>query len=342
VDEVTGLSSDPVSTEDVGWYLIEHDSAIGGVRRAAQGLATRLGFHPTRAAEIGLAITEAAGNQMKHAGGGTILLRACRSERGPGLSFVAIDAGPGIADVDAALVDGRSSAGTLGIGLGAIARLANSLDIHSAPGRGTVLSAEFGICDSPGPVRTAGLTRPMSGQDVCGDAHAARVDGLAVTVVLADGLGHGPLAAAASGAVVRAVLDAPFGPPPALLLAADRAARGTRGAAVAIAQFVDGEVRYAGIGNISGYLLGHGPRRGMISHAGIVGVNARPPRENRYPVEPGTVAVLHSDGVSDRAAIDPGAGLLRRSPIVVAAAVLREHGVRNDDACVVVVGPVAP
>lgn len=335
--------SDAVTIEDVAWFRVEHDSVVGAIRRAAVDLARKLGLEDVRASEIGIAATEVAGNQLKHAGGGTFLLRACRSRRGGGVGFVAADRGPGIPDVDAAMQDGHSTTGTLGIGLGAISRLATSCDVYSVPGRGTVVAATFGVCDlRTGVAATAGLTRPMTGQEVCGDTYAIRIDGPVVTVVLADGLGHGPLAATASQACVRGVIDAEFGPPGALLDAAHEAAKGTRGAAVAVAQVAgDGEIRFAGTGNVTGHLLDGEKRRGMVYHAGIVGVNARAARENAYPLDEHTVVLLHTDGVSDRLTLDVGEGLLRRSPLVVAAVVLRDSGTRNDDAGVVVIRPEA-
>src|SRR4029079_15517273 len=86
---------------------------------------------------------------------------------------VTIDAGPGVRDVSAALRDGHSKAGTLGIGLGAIQRLADFADLYSRPGHGTSLVARF--CASP-PVsqpRWAGLIRPITGETECGDDYGA-------------------------------------------------------------------------------------------------------------------------------------------------------------------------
>jgi hypothetical protein len=72
---------------------------------------------------------------------------------------------------------------------------------------------------------------------------------------------------------------------------------------------------------------------------GIVGGNARAPREFDYALDPDTVVVLHSDGVSEKIVLPAGGGLRRRIPMVIAATVLRDHGVRNDDAGVLVMRP---
>jgi hypothetical protein len=77
----------------------------------------------------------------------------------------------------------------------------------------------------------------------------------------------------------------------------------------------------------------------VMTHPGIVGVNARRLRETTYDLPASAVVVLHSDGVTDRMSLDGQPGLLRCSPVVIAAAVIRDFGVRNDDAGVVVLGP---
>ncbi|SCK62332.1 hypothetical protein YW7DRAFT_06580 [Streptomyces sp. AmelKG-E11A] len=53
------------------------------------------------------------------------MLRVVRTARQAGIKFLTLDNGPGM-DVAASMRDGRSTAGTLGIGLGMIARLAAS------------------------------------------------------------------------------------------------------------------------------------------------------------------------------------------------------------------------
>ena len=46
---------------------------------------------------------------------------------------------------------------------------------------------------------------------------------------------------------------------------------------------------------------------------------------------------MHSDGLADRWAFDDYPGLQRRSVQVISATILRDAGVRRDDACVLVV-----
>jgi len=96
-------------------------------------------------------------------------------------------------------------------------------------------------------------------------------------------------------------------------------------------------LRYAGLGNITGRITGDGTSRGLVSLPGIAGHQRRSVREYDYPLGAGALLVMHSDGVADRWQLDDYPGLLGHSPVVIAATVLRDAGVRRDDACVVVV-----
>lgn len=325
-----------VSVEDGTWFTVDHPSAVGGVRRAASAVALRLGLGEQRAAEAGLVVSELATNQCRHGGGGSMHVRVRRAGDEAVVEVLAVDAGPGMRDIAAAMRDGVSSGGTLGIGLGTLPRLASAWDAWTAPGRGTVVAAAFARHGRPAHLGApTGLVRAMTGQSVSGDAFATRTDDGVPSLLVADGLGHGPLAAAASSAAVRAFLDAPASPPAALVQRVHSALGGTRGAAVAVAQPAGATLRYAGLGNIAGAV--HGARtRGLVSHPGIAGSHGRALRETTYPLEPGDVVVMHSDGLTARWSLADYPGLAARSPLVVAGVLLRDHGVRRDDQCVAV------
>ena len=302
-------------------------------------LATRLQFPEARADQLALAVTEAASNLHKHASQGSMLLRIVRGEGKPGIEIVTIDAGPGFRDTDAALRDGHSTSGTLGIGLGAIRRLADFYDLYSVPGHGTTLVTRFWAEPHADAVPYAGLARPITGETECGDIFGAvEADGL-LTGVLCDGLGHGPLAASAAMEAVAAVLDDPVGEPAALLERAHRRMGHTRGGAVGIAQVAGPVIRFAGLGNITAVILANGSRRSMISVPGIAGHQARTIRQFDYPAAPGAVVILHSDGISARWAPTDLPGVAARDPLVVAAALLAHAGSRRDDAGVLVLKP---
>ncbi|AVH99970.1 MULTISPECIES: ATP-binding SpoIIE family protein phosphatase [Streptomyces] len=343
------VSGYEVEAEDVVWLRLDVAVAAAARREAAR-LARRVGMPTDRVAEIELAVTEAATNLEKHARDGALALRVVTLRGRAALELLSVDSGPGMADVGSALTDGVSGSGTLGVGMGAIARFAGVFDVHSLPGRGTALLARFWAGDGTDPFagtdepEVAGLTRPISGEEVCGDTWAARTehgpDGArAVTVMMCDGLGHGPLAALAGERARAAFRAGPHGSPQDVVRALHAELRGSRGAAITVvrADFSRGTVEHCGVGNISAFVVGGDRRSTLLSLPGIVGHQLPALRPFRTPLDRDAVLVLHSDGLSDRWSPADFPGLFTRRPAVVAAQLLGQAGVRRDDAGVVVV-----
>jgi hypothetical protein len=99
-----------------------------------------------------------------------------------------------------------------------------------------------------------------------------------------------------------------------------------------------GTVRYGGVGNIAGVLVGTGRSRGLPSDNGTVGVQMRSTLHStayEWP-EPGLL-VMHSDGLTGRWNLDNYPGLMPRHPAVIAAVLFKDFLRGRDDATVVVV-----
>lgn len=319
------------------WIRTEDPSAVGAVRRAAAELAREAGFDATRTGEVGVAVSEAVSNLVKHAVDGVVLLRP-HPEMARAVELVAIDSGPGIADLGQALRDGYSTTGTLGIGLGAIRRLASRLDAYSLPGRGSVLVAVFTPHGMPAPPqRCSGLCRPIGEEVVCGDAFAFVATEDSVIVTVCDGLGHGGAAAQASQQAVRIFLEQPHMSPAEILERVHRGLGQTRGGAVAVGLVRPGSVSFAGLGNVSGLIVTAEGKVAMTSQPGIAGHPGGLTQQYEYPLPQHAVVVFHSDGLSDRWEPTTFPGLLTHSPAVICATLLRDVGTRRDDACVVAV-----
>ncbi|MFG2087808.1 MULTISPECIES: ATP-binding protein [unclassified Spirillospora] len=347
MDPLTAAWTASPTADESRWFRAEEDSAAAGARREITALARRLGFAGERLGQVQLAATEAATNLVKHAERGEMLVRIVRSGTSAALEIVSIDHGPGIADLTRSRLGGYSTTGTLGLGLGSIERLADSSGLSSLPGVGTTLFARFrqpdavrGAARRPEPEPAfAGLTRPMDGERECGDAYAATAADGTVYAMLCDGLGHGPLAARAAQEAVRALRDTALPARPAEILGhVHHRLRPTRGAAVAVAVIEPdaGRVRFAGLGNIAGWILQPDRRTGMISVPGIAGTHTRF-REQVYELPPGAAVVMHSDGLTSRWDAAGLSTLAGRDPILTAATVLRDAGVRHDDRCVLAV-----
>lgn len=318
------------------WFRVVGPSTAAAARSAAAAMARRLGFPARRADELVVAVSEAASNLDKHARDGSLLIQACFDRDVAGIELVTIDVGPGIADVRAAARDGHSTAGSLGVGLGAIRRIADFAELFSMLGRGTALVARFWPEPRTPDLRCAGLIRPINGETESGDAFAALVAGDVLTGVLCDGLGHGPLAAAAAREALAAVLENPEGEPAALLRRAHERMGHTRGGAVAIAQAEGSVVRFAGLGNVAAWILSNDTRSGLPSVPGIAGHQARSIRQFEYSLPAGASIVLHSDGLSSRWDVRDLPGLAALDPLVISAALLAEAGAHRDDASVLV------
>jgi anti-sigma regulatory factor (Ser/Thr protein kinase) len=319
-------------------------SAVAEARRTVTALARRVGFDEAGAGRVALVVTELATNLVKHGGGGEVVARALEERSGPGLELLALDRGPGIENVAACLRDGFSTGGSPGTGLGAVARMSSLFQVYSAPGRGTAMLAQLRAPQDPTerpepPLDIGGVSVAKPGEEECGDAWTAehRADG--AVLLVADGLGHGPLAAAASREAVGALRRGRPRRPAAVVDDAHAALRATRGAAVAVAE-VDcerGLVRFAGIGNIGGTVLSDGGSRNLVSHNGIAGHNARAAQEFTYPWLPDAVLVLHSDGLASHWSVAAYPGLTGKHPTLIAGVLYRDFARRRDDVTVVVV-----
>ena len=325
-------------------FRVVEPSQASAVRFAARDLADRFGFVEADSYRIGIVATELATNLAKHAKAGEVLLRATRDAATPELELLAIDKGPGMLDVNAALADGQSTTGTNGIGLGAIRRMSDEFEIHSAVPHGTVILARVRPRGSngkpPQPFVVAGISVPMSGETECGDAWmlSKRPDGF--VAVIADGLGHGRFAAEAASAVLKtiAATQSHLGCA-AMLSAVHDSIRHTRGAAAAVAE-VDLDrrlLKFAGVGNISTAVMNNGTVRQAVSHNGTLGHEARLFREYTYPWPSQALLVMHSDGLISHWTLDRYPGLQRRHPAVIAGVLYRDFSRRRDDVTVVIV-----
>ncbi|MFC9284157.1 SpoIIE family protein phosphatase [Streptomyces collinus] len=337
-----------------------HDSTrVRDVRVATEEAAARAGLDAHRTAVAALVATELATNLLKHAGGGRLVIEPVdgtgpgTGAPGPGVQLVALDHGPGIPDVAAALRDGcTTSEASLGAGLGTCLRVSSEFDLYSTR-RGTVMVARVdraaGLVRTPAAGRAGGINVPLGRAEHSGDAWSCVRSGSLLTLLLADGLGHGPRAAHASATAVHELHRVGHLPPAAVLSRLHPALRPTRGAAVAVAQ-VDtdtGELAFAGVGNIGARLLTAGSWEHLVSHPGIVGAQfpATVP-VRRAPWRPGSLLVLHSDGLPGRWVPPDDPELLTHAPAVVAATVLRDAGSAaspvRDDTCVAVLAADHP
>lgn len=333
------------------WDVSVSDSTlVRRAREAAEDAAEAAGLDRVRAGDAALVATELATNAVKYAGGGRIVAEVARDPWGNAraLQILALDHGPGMRDVDRAMTDGFTTGSSLGTGLGACVRACDYFAVDSVLGQGTLALARLAPAGSRGPFAetavTGGLHLPLGGAPESGDGLAFRSASGHRTVMLADGLGHGPEAAAASDAAARTVRSRAGGRPEDLLRLLHTELRSTRGAALAVADIDESAHRlnFCGVGNIGARLYSGGQWETLLSRPGIVGAfGLRTPVPVRREWHPGDVLVLCTDGLPSRWSPDGIERLADRDAALIAGRVFRDSGsaarpMRDDTAVAVV------
>jgi anti-sigma regulatory factor (Ser/Thr protein kinase) len=335
-----------------GWDLpVADPSHVHAAVAMADAAAAHAGLTPADRAGCALIATELATNLARHARDGQLVASA--TEPGPAawVQLAALDTGPGIPDVDAAMADGYSTANSLGGGLGACRRAAGVFDLYTAPGAGTTIIARIGPGSPTTPtthVRVGGILSARPGERESGDAWGVLWRAGTITVVIMDGLGHGPEAAeAAANGLHELAVPAGTDDPPALLGRLDRRLAGGRGAVAAVARMSSDEFTFSGIGNIGARLgpngapagrAAHSARtHGLVSSMGTLGLGQRlRPQAFVAPWREHSLFAAHTDGVRSSWDLSRYPGVTRHDPAVMAALIWRDAATRGDDAAVVV------
>ena len=329
--------------------IIDEQTQIGAARRCAVELGHSHSLSADAVARLAIAVTEAATNIIRHAGHGVMVLRALLSQNNPMIEVLALDRGPGIPDVTRAMRDGFSTSGTAGHGLGGMQRLAELFEIYSQPDKGTALVARIGN-RPPSSERTAHVASlddrvgvvcvPLRGETECGDAWRIVVAQQLVSVLLVDGLGHGPEAAATAAVATNMFRRIASEPPEAALLAMSEAMRRSRGAAVSVTLIDQAArlTRFSGVGNVDGRVIALAGTEHLTPQNGIVGHNMPTVRSVKVPWPAGARLVMHSDGITTRWRLDAYPGLMTAHPALVAGVIYRDFGRDRDDATVLVLG----
>jgi anti-sigma regulatory factor (Ser/Thr protein kinase) len=315
---------------------------VGTCRRAAQKLAEAWQLSSTSVGHIGIVASELATNLVIHGKGGDFVLQPILRESSVQIEMLAIDRGPGMRRVEECMRDGHSTAGTAGNGLGAVKRLSTVFDIYSQLAKGTIVLARVGNTTTEEPAapytQWGVICLPMRGEVECGDTWSIADEDSAASLLIVDGLGHGPLAATAATEAVRVHAERPFEDPQEIMLALHRRLKGTRGAAAAcaIVKAQASMIRYAGVGNIAGRIVAAEFQKGLMSHNGTLGLVLLRSQGLDYEWPSYAVLVMHSDGLSSRWSLADYPGLIQSHPAVIAAVLLRDFSRGRDDATIAV------
>ncbi|PKM77104.1 MAG: hypothetical protein CVU90_08875 [Firmicutes bacterium HGW-Firmicutes-15] len=327
-------------------FEVSHASDISAARRMAREIACAIGFNPEVSEEIVLVVSELASNLHKHAKIGTLIFTSISDGERIGLKIESNDNGPGIADIEQAITDGFSTAGSLGFGLGTVNRIMDEFNIISVQGlrKGTQIVCKKWLKNNVQsaeqcPLEVGVATRAHPLMVVNGDDYVIKQWGENLLVAVIDGLGHGPLAHKAAH-TARQYIENHFDQPvSAIFNGVGRACRGTRGVVMALAKFEWGleKLSFASIGNIETRVFENQEKLNIIVRRGVIGFNAPNPLVIQNSWNPKNIMVMHSDGMKSHWKWDDFPDLKDKSAMFIAQSLLNNLDREDDDATVVVV-----
>jgi anti-sigma regulatory factor (Ser/Thr protein kinase) len=327
---------------DVLEVVDEASASEARVRAREAGRAAMLADADLEA--LAIVASELARNQLRHAGGGKLAVRRIESAGVPGVELVAADAGPGIADPTGAFrgsSQNRAPGEGLGIGLAAVRRLADEVDVDVRLGDGTCIWVRKLAARAPRRREVAIFGRRCAGESMSGDDGAFVRSGEALLVAAVDGLGHGPDARRAAALATATIRSEHARALAEIVGACDQATQGTRGCVLGVARIDDaaGRLGFVGVGDVCCRTFAPRHERRAATMAGVVGARgrqARAPRVDELALGRGDVVVLGTDGLRQAMSIAEELSLMRRWPIEIAQHLLTAFGRDNDDALVVV------
>jgi serine/threonine-protein kinase RsbT len=265
--------------------------------KEARTLGERLGFAGAELAQLVTATAEVAGNAWRHAGGGHVRLDRVEDAARVGITVTVMDRGPGIADVEAAMRDGWSTAGSMGFGLPGARRLMDEFEVSARTGGGTVVTMtrwrRKAGPDSGLPLVdwAAAPESPSAGRR----AVVRRFPG-GVLIALAAGLEDGGDSQAAADTVASILEGHASESPIALVERCHGALAATPGAAIGLASLsgLDSRLTWLGVGDVKVALL-RAARPGLVAAPALLGAAGRwlpPLRAGTLRVAPGDTLVL--------------------------------------------------
>lgn len=309
---------------------VQNESALILLRSRLTAISQRLGFPERKRENMLLVASEMVTNQLKHAGGRGLI--QIWQQPGPVLDMLALDYGPGIANLEHAQKDGYSSVNTLGKGLGSIRRLSDESYIYTQQANatgvkkwnGTIFLARFypGGKEleghSPAILELGLFSRSLSDDRYNGDRiylHHAKDK---LRWLHLDGLGHGEQAQAATANLATHLAHCET--PDALLMAVDRQLKDTRGA-VAIAgelALIGRTLNIRGVGDMHAHIMDGDEMQNLSFAPGILGKEHKMPAPFKLNFGRRCLVITCSDGIRRNWDVSNFSGLFQHHPQLIA------------------------
>ena len=110
------------------------------MRAAVRMHAEDIGFSKLNQTKIVTTASELGRNILEHGIGGLVTIEHVKNDFHVGIRMIFKDRGPGIENIEQALVDGYTSKGGLGLGLSGSKRLMDEFELLSPPNEGTIIT----------------------------------------------------------------------------------------------------------------------------------------------------------------------------------------------------------
>ena len=326
-------------------FNIPDRSYLSITKRDISKLLEHYNFTEEESGKINIIVSELCTNLIRHANGGEILFKAIE-ENGTtqGVEILSIDKGVGMKYPEKMLVDGVSTFGSSGEGLGAIKRLSHEFDIYSIPRSGTIVLSRFfkKVKKERHPetrkLKIAGVTVAKAGQALSGDAWALIEKSGGILVMAADGLGHGQEANEAAVAAI-AVFENSQGPSMVdVLKEIHQSIKKSRGIVGGLLKFdlQDSTLSFCGVGNIGGKIISEGRIKNLLSYNGTIGHSMPNSLHiHNFELQSRDMILVHSDGLQSRWDLGKYPSIGAHDPAIIAAILYRDYSRGNDDTLVV-------
>lgn len=304
--------------------------------------ALESGMSDLKLANMEIVVAEMMSNLEKYGKGGELLCKKYVNQGVAYFEILCLDNGQGIIDPEKMLIDGNSSTNSLGIGLGTIKRLSDFFEIYTKEDWGTILLSRIMIKktnETTPSIRVTPMVIAMPGQDVSGDGVDFKFERNRFFMLVADGLGHGPLANQAVNEAFRAFRNCDKDMPQDIIRHIHEAIRKTRGivASVIVYNLETKKWLVSGVGNIATKFSNVIRSKSIICYNGIIGhflpntINSQELSGIEYPF-----VTCCSDGIKSRWDMDKFSNLKRYDPSIQAAAIYKSFGRQTDDMTVAI------
>jgi len=325
-------------------YCADDRSYFSLLKRDINRKAADAGFGLKKLGELDIIVAEMTSNLLKHAERGELLVCIAGEKNHEYIELICIDNGPGISDLDKVMVDGMSTKGTLGNGLGSIKRLSDYFDIYSLKDWGTILLCRIfknsvSEKESSKRVIIRSLVVAKPGEIVSGDGNIYKITPDYFKILVADGLGHGIHANDAFIAAAAAFKICPYHDPVEIIKFIHESIKKTRGVVgtVAVYDFKNKVWNLAGVGNINTGMMNYQMVRNSMSYNGIIGHNIPNTMKSLVVASLDFQQMIFcSDGLKTRWDSSKYLGINKCDLTIFAAALYKDYARKTDDMSIVI------